>query len=183
MQGDGTGRASPADVPDGVLWQRSRMADAAEDETERFLDLAAFVDGRLDSDDRERIAEWLAGDPVAAGDAAAARALAATTAPVEAVAEAVVARACALIVAGAPQSGKVIAFPARPRYTPGLQGMARWSGLAAAMAVVGWLGFALGVDASLTVAHFGQAGDDGFLQELSDPSTGFLRDFSDGAQT
>ena len=65
--------------------------------------------------------------------------------------------------------------------------MARWGSLAAAMAVASWLGFTLGADTSLSLgqagARTGQAGEDGFLRELLDPSTGFMRDLTEGSQT
>jgi len=39
------------------------------------------------------------------------------------------------------------------------------------------------VDTSRSVAQIGRAGEDGFLQELLDPSVGLLRDLTEGAQT
>ncbi len=53
---------------DRRLWQRCRMMDADEDEAARFLDLAAFADGLLDIEERERVAALLAADPEAAAD-------------------------------------------------------------------------------------------------------------------
>ena len=41
----------PFALPDRALWQQSRLTDAAPDEAERLIDLAAFADGRLDEDD------------------------------------------------------------------------------------------------------------------------------------
>ena len=61
--------------------------------------------------------------------------------------------------------------------------MARWGSLVAAMAVASWLGFTLGIDTSLSVAQIRQTGEDGFLREMLDPSTGFMRDLTEGAQT
>ncbi len=61
---------------DRSLWQRCRVLDAAEDETARFLDLAAYADGLLDIEEEDRVAALLAADPEAAADVAAARALA-----------------------------------------------------------------------------------------------------------
>ena len=58
---------------DRALWRRSCLTDAPEDEASRFLDLAAFADGLLEPDERDRIAALLAGDPVATDDVAAAR--------------------------------------------------------------------------------------------------------------
>src|SRR5712691_5633944 len=103
MHGDGTGRESPAGLSDNALWQKSRLLDIPEDDSERFLDLAGFADGQLDPDDRERVAEWLARDPIAAGDVAAARALAAAAEQVEAAPQSIIARASSLVGAGIPQ--------------------------------------------------------------------------------
>lgn len=183
MQGNGTRRDPAAGLPDGALWHHSRMVDMAEDEAERFLDLAGFADGRLDPDDRERVAEWLVVDPIAAGDVAAACALAAAAEQAEAVPESIVARASSLVARSAPKPGEVIPFAPKHRYGPGLHGIARWGSLVAAMAVAGWLGFTLGMDTSLSVAQIGQAGDDGFLRELLNPPTGFIGDLTEGAQT
>ena len=180
MRRDGSGRQPPAPLSDGALWRRSRAADTAENEAERYLDLAAFADGRLDPDDRERIAEWLARDPAAAGDVAAARSLAGEPMTVP---ESVVVRASSLVGRGAARRGAVILFAPRQHDRPRLQRMASWASLTAAMAVASWLGFTLGVDTSLSFSPLGQSGDDGFLHELLVPSAGFLRDPSGGAPT
>jgi len=177
MRGNGIDRQPPAGSPEGALWRRSRAVDAVENEADRILDLAGFADGHLDPDDRERVAEWLAADPVAAGDVAAAHALADTAEWLEAAPEAIVARACALV------GGKVIPFaPQRPG-RPRLHGMAGWGSLVAAMAVASWLGFTLGMDTSLSVAQMSGAGDDGFLHELLDPAVGFMSGLTEGSQT
>src|ERR1700740_3261578 len=68
---------APSPAEDRRLWQRCRTMDAEEDEAARFLDLAAYADGLLDIEERERIAALLAADPEAAADVRAARALAA----------------------------------------------------------------------------------------------------------
>jgi anti-sigma factor RsiW len=188
MPGDDTGRTPPAGLPDPALWQLSRNTDASEDEAERILDLAGFADGCLDPDDRERVAEWLAEDPLAAGDIAAARALGPRAEELEAVPERVIARACALVRSGQVNGGKsgrgtVIPFPLGRADRPQLHRIAGWGSLVAAMAVASWLGFTLGMDASGSVGQFGQATEDGFLGELLDPSTGFMRELTEGAQT
>ena len=183
MRGDDTRRAPPAGLPDAALWQRSRTTDAAGDEAERYLDLAGYADGRLDPDDRERVAEWLAGDRDAAGDVAAACALADVAERPETVPGAVIARASALVGGGEPQPSTVIPFAPRHRNNPSLHGMARWGSLVAAMAVASWLGFTLGIDTSLSVAQIRQTGEDGFLREMLDPSTGFMRDLTEDART
>jgi anti-sigma factor RsiW len=179
MRGNDTRRNPAAGLSDAALWRRSRAVDMSEDaaETERYLDLAGLADGRLDPDDRDRIAEWLADDPVAAGDVAAARALAGRP---QAVSESVIARACALVE---PQRGTVMPFAPRHRNSLGLPGMARWGSLIAAMVVASWLGFTLGVDTSRSIAQIRQGGEDGFLREFLDPTAGFMRDLTEGTQT
>lgn len=178
MQAD---RQLPRRLEDQALWQRSRDAEAAEDEVERFLDLAAFAEGRLDAEDQERVAALLGRDGDAASDVAAARGLAAGPAP--AVPDAVFGRACALVTAEAVPRGRVIAFPRRRLSAPDLQGFARWGSLAAAIVMAGWLGFALGADTSISLTRTGSPSDEGFFRELLDPSTGFLRDLAEGVQT
>ena len=180
MRGDDTRGEPPADPADRALWQRSRTTDASEDESEHALDLAGFADWCLDPDDQERVAEWLAGDPVAAGDIAAARALATRAEQLEAAPGAVIARACALVGGGAPQHGTIVPFPIGRRDRSRLRGMAGWGSLVAATAVASWLGFTLGMDTSLS---FGPAGEDGFLSEMLDPGAGFMRELTEGNQT
>jgi len=180
MRGDDTRRDPAAGLPDAALWRRSRVAEMIEEEAERYLDLAGFADGRLDPDDRERVAERLAGDPVAAADVAAARARGERLEPIS---EPAMARACALVDGGAPRHGAVIRFPLFRRERPRLLGVAGWGSLAAAMAVASWLGFTLGMDTSLSFTQARQAGEDGFLREFLDPSTGFMRDLTEGPQT
>ena len=46
-----------------------------------------------------------------------------------------------------------------------------------------WLGFALGADTSMSLTRVGAQNEDSLLPELLDPSTGFLRDLTEGAQT
>ncbi len=169
------------DIADRILWQRSRVTDAVEDECDRFLDMAAFADGRLDPDERERIAEWLQSHPEAAGDIAAARALA-SGAAYETLSRTGLARASALVGDSGPsRRGTVVAFPARHGKRPGLAAIAQWGGLAAAMVVAGWLGFTLGMDASGMLARNGPGSDDGVAQELFGSSPAFFRDLTGGA--
>ena len=181
MRGNGFGRDLPAGRRDGALWQRSNLVVVPENESERFLDLAGFADGRLDPDDRDRVAEWLRDDSIAAGDVAAARAL--TDATAEAAPQSVVERASALADQRAGGPAAVIPFPQPARHDFGLGGVARWGSLAAAIVVVGWLGFAMGIDTSRAVVQLRQASDDGFLQELFDPAVGFMRDLTEGQRT
>jgi len=178
MQGDGSGH-EPASLPDREVWRRGRLIDAVEDEAERLLDLAGFADGRLDADEHERVAEWLARDPAAAGDVAAARALSAAP-EAEPIPEPMLARASAL-VGNTSRGAPVIPFPARRTGSRPVL-VARWAALAAATVMAGWLGFALGMDTSLSLAQRGQA-EDSFFNEVLDPSTGLLRDLGEGVQS
>lgn len=182
MQGDDTRREPPAELSDRALWQLSCVTDAAEDNAERMLDLAGFADGILDADDRERVADWLARDPIAAADVAAAGALGAREGRLEAVPEPVVARARTL-VASTEQRGTVVFFPTGRHNRPTLYRMASWGSLAAAMAVASWLGFTLGMDTSLSFASRSQTGDEGFFSEMVEPSTGFMRELTEGNRT
>jgi anti-sigma factor RsiW len=165
---------------DQVLWQRSRDTDATEDEAERYLDLAGFADGRLDAEEEARLGELLARDPAALSDIDAARRLAAE--PLPTTPKTLFERAAALVEADALSRGRIIAFPQRRWATPDLQRLAQWGSLAAAIVMAAWLGFALGADTSMSFTRAGQ-GDNGVLNELLNPSTGFLRDLTDGAQT
>jgi hypothetical protein len=67
--------------------------------------------------------------------------------------------------------------------SPTLPGIARWASLAAAVMVASWLGFALGTDFSVYFGQTDQASEDGFLRDMLDPSTAFLRDLTPGSQT
>jgi anti-sigma factor RsiW len=181
QRGDGSGRAPSSEASDRALWQRSATAEMVEDEGERLLDLAGFADGRLDPDERDRVAERLARDPDATADVAAARALAEHATAPEAVSAPIIARARALV--SEPERGRVILFPRLRPSAPTLPGIARWASLAAAVLVASWLGFALGTDVSVSFGQPDQASDDGFLRDMLDPSTGFLRDLTPGART
>jgi anti-sigma factor RsiW len=177
----------PPEPPDGELWQRSQAIKPAGD-AQRFLDLAAFADNRLDHDETERVAGLVAGDPDAAADVAAARILADAvpmTAP-----EAVIARAAALVTGplgtaiDAPRvEAVVIAFPAQHRVAPRpwFPAIASWSGLAAAIAFAGWLGFDLGSGFS-NFSPLGRA-DGVSASEVFDLSPPLVRDFVEGWQT
>src|ERR1700741_1380181 len=66
---------APNSAADRRLWHRCRTMDAAEDEAARFLDLAAYADGLLDIEERERVAALLSADPEATADVRAAQAL------------------------------------------------------------------------------------------------------------
>jgi len=176
----GTGGEAPAEAADRALWQRSVTAETVEDEAERFLDLAGFADGRLDADERDRIADRLAQDPDASADVMAARALA-DGATSETLPAHLVDRACTLV--DEPERGQIILFPGLRLSSPTLPGIARWASLAAAVMVASWLGFALGTDFSVYFGQTDQASEDGFLRDMLDPSTVFLRDLTPGSQT
>ena len=179
MRARGSSGQRPPGTPERTLWRRSQKIGASPAETERLLDLAGFVDGRLDDDERERVAALIAGDPMAAADAAAARVLLTATLP--AVSREIVARATAL-VAPARSGGEILVFPLRPsRPRPrAWPNAARWGGLAAAIAVACWLGFNLGGDLP-GIASITRQSDDLGAAELIDPAPLALRDLSEGS--
>ncbi|MGC1891866.1 MAG: hypothetical protein WA709_38295 [Stellaceae bacterium] len=173
---------APNPAADRRLWQRCRLMDAAEDEAARFLDLAAYADGLLDIEERERVAALLSADPEAAGDVRAAQALADAPERTLAGLEPVIARASAISPDGHSASGKVVRLvPRQGRRL--LQISAQWGSLAAAVALVGWLGFAMGSDTSLALSEDRQPSDTGLLPELFDPGPNFLRDLGEGMRT
>jgi hypothetical protein len=173
---------APNPAADRRLWQRCRTMDAEEDEAARFLDLAAYADdGVLDIEERERIAALLAADPEAAADVRAARGLAAAE-QTSAGLERIVARASTISRDTGSVGGKVV--PLAPRQGRRLlQISAQWGSLAAAVALVGWLGFAMGSDTSLALSEHRQPSDTGLLPELFDPGPNFLRDLGEGMRT
>lgn len=182
MPGRGTSGARPPATVDRTLWQRSQGSQTSLAETERFLDLAGFVDGRLDNGERARVAELIAGDPMAAADAAVARVLHAAALP-PASGE-IVARATAL-VDSEQVGGKILSFPHQRLRQPQPQPRiwteaARWSGLAAAIALACWLGFDLGGDLP-GIASITRPSDDMGVSELLDPAPLALRDLSEGS--
>ena len=170
----------PKPSPDRDLWRLSRDTDAPDDEASRLLDLAAFVDGTLDEDERERVAAWLAVHRDDMSDVAAARALAAAPladAPAEVIAQAAAAHPS---LAAAP--AEIVAFPAARGQAANWNGLARWGSLAAAVLVAGWLGFNLGIEAWSDYSQIRRGGDEA-LHELLEPSVGFMRDLTDAART
>jgi uncharacterized membrane protein YebE (DUF533 family) len=172
---------APSPAADRRLWQRCRTMDAEEDEAARFLDLAAYADGLLDIEERERIAALLAADPEAAADVGAACGLAAAE-PTSAGLERIVARASTIPRNTGSIGGKVV--PLAPRQGRRLlQISAQWGSLAAAVALVGWLGFAMGSDTSRALSEHGPPSDTGLVPELFDPGPNFLRDLGEGMRT
>jgi anti-sigma factor RsiW len=187
MRTDEEREEKPDPLSDRRLWQRCRMIDAPEDEAARFLDLAGFADGRLDAEDQDRVAAVLAADPAAAADVRSARTLDGIEEGFTGL-EPVIARACAIFPdAGHPDAdhphGRVIAFATRRSRRPLVQSFAQWGSIAAAIAVASWLGFAMGSDASLALSNPHQPSDAGFLPELFDPTSSFLRDLGEGLRT
>lgn len=171
----------PNPAEDRRLWQRCRMMDADEDEAARFLDLAAYADGLLDIEERERVAALLAADPQAAADVQVAQALADAELP-SAGLERIVARASAISPDTGSVSGKLVPLaPRRGRRL--LQVSVQWGSLAAAIALAGWLGFAMGSDTSLALSDRRQPSASGLLPELFDPGTVLLRDLGEGLRT
>ena len=171
----------PNPAEDRRLWERCRGMDAVEDEAARFLDLAAYADGLLDIEERERVAVLLAADLEAAADVRAAHAIVAAE-PTSAGLDRIVARASAILPHTGSVGGTVV--PLSPRLGRRLlQNFAQWGSLAAAIALAGWLGFAMGSDASLALSDHRQPSDTSLLPVLSDPGTGLLRDLGEGLQT
>ena len=183
--------AERAGDADRILWRHASALDSPEDDAARWLDLAALAEGRpgaLDEEERARLEALIAAHPAAAEDVAAARRLAAVAAALPDVDERIVACALSLV----PEAGNVVAFPAPARRRRVLSGrvlpdLARWTSLAAAMALASWLGFAMGSGASLGYAQLSQPSppsQDSLLPDLLDPSTGFLlHDLGEGGQT
>jgi anti-sigma factor RsiW len=182
-RGGGSGGEPSAEAADRALWQRSVTAETIENEGERFLDLAGFADDCLDPEEHDRVAERLARDPDASADVTAACALVGGGGGFAIMPAHLVERACALVSEPEPERGRVILFPGPRLSSPTLPGIARWASLAAAVMVASWLGFALGTDFSAYFGQTDQASEDGFLRDMLDPSTAFLRDLTPGSQT
>jgi anti-sigma factor RsiW len=168
-----------------TLWRRCRSIETSEDEVERFLDLAALADGQLDGEEHDRVAARVASDPAAAADVAAARVVSAGGIALPGGIEPVIQRAVA-IVADAPENVQIIRLARQSLARRILESAAQWGGLAAAIVVASWLGFAMGSGASLSLNQPGQVtqiSNENFLPELLDPPTGFIRYLGEGQQT
>jgi anti-sigma factor RsiW len=179
------GPTPPESLPnptDRKLWQRSLAIDLAEDDAERFLDLAGFADGLLDPDDRERVAERLAHDPAEAADVAAARGWGAADISGDALPEAVFLRASELAGPSFAAAENVVPLAPRRRIAASLPELARWGSLAAAVVLASWLGFTLGMDMSRTLATGGRNSDDGGLNELFDPGARLVGSLTESRQ-
>ena len=175
--------AGPDRSSDRALWQRCRVADVPEDEAARFLDIAAFADGLLDPDEHERVAALLAVDPAAAADVAAARALAGGIDEAPDELQPIIARACALLPGEPAVQSSVVPFAPYLQRRHIVHGLTQWGSLAAALAVAGWLGFAMGSGASLALNQAPQSSEPSLWPELLDPGPGFLRDLGEGLRT
>jgi len=180
MRTDDQPEQRPNPEADRRLWQGCRDADAPENEAERFLDLAAFADGLLVDEERERVSALLETDSDAATDVRAAQALRGG-APLPAGLERIIARAVKIPPDPSVASPRVAALAPRRRRTA--YDFAQWGSLAAALVLASWLGFSLGTDASLALAERRQPSDAGFLPELFDPAPGLLRDLGEGSRT
>jgi anti-sigma factor RsiW len=178
----GTDGKSTGSAADRALWLRSQATTAPEDEAGRFLDLATFADGRLDDEEAERIVALLATDREAASDVAAARAPATAFADGVEI-ERVIARACDLVKHHAPERGRVLFFVRPAIRWSAVRGLAEWASLAAALAMVGWLGFAMGSDASLALGQPSRASQPNFFIELIDPGNSLLSDLGEDLRT
>ena len=166
------------------LWRRWRVT--AGDVTARLsggfsrpdeLTLAAFAEGRLTGSARAAAEAYLAADPDSAADVEAARRLAATSGIADdAALAATIARAAALVAA--PPSAKIVdnvlAFRPARRPVSIWPVAARWAALAASLALVGWLGFALGGDVYGNLAALDRESTTGLGDEVLDPPSGFF---------
>jgi anti-sigma factor RsiW len=168
-------------LSDRRLWQRSRLTDVPEDEAARYLDLAAFAEGRLETDEKERVAALLADDPETAADVRAARTLASVDEPSTEL-QRVIARASALFPEADPVPGRVIPL-VRRRGGPAVRVVAEWGSIAAAIALASWLGFSMGSDTSLALTSTLHPSETSFLPDLFDSAPGFLRDIGEGLRT
>ena len=167
--------------PDRALWRRSCRTEAPAGDVARFLDLAAFADGLLEADEHDRVAAFLARDPATADDVAAARKIDDGAVEPPARLERIVTRACAAFPGET--NARVVTFVRPPGRHRILHGVAQWGSLAAAIAMAGWLGFAMGSDASRTLSDPVSSGDASVLPELFDPGSGLLRDLGEVLRT
>ncbi len=170
-------------VPGGMaeanaLWQMWKAADGARDQgpAPDDLTLAAFAEGGLAAAEHAAIVSLLAQHAELAADVAAATAPAAID-DSDPVLAAIVARAQSLVAA--PSDG-IVPFRAAPRQrvagATSWRFAARWGSLAASVALVSWLGFALGNDAygSLAALELRASAPTGVADELLDPPAGFF---------
>jgi hypothetical protein len=167
---------------DAALWRQWRAAiGAAAGEATPAPDallLAAYAESRLGEAEADAVESWLASHPDAIEDVLnAQRSLGGG--PSEHAPEAALARAMALVSGSDP---KILPFrrPA-PRQASWRIVMAR-VGIAASVAAVSVLGFALGNDAYLSVLG-GEAQSSALSQDLLDPPSGLFSDFAEESST
>jgi anti-sigma factor RsiW len=165
-----------------ALWRMWKAADAGSKApwAPDGLTLAAFAEDALAVAERDEVAAFLAGHPELAADVAAAAAPVAVDAS-NAGLESIIARAVSLVAA--PADG-VVPFRALLQAGPrksvargtSWAFAARWGSLAASIAMVGWLGFALGNDAygSLATLQLRANAPTGVADELLNPPTGIF---------
>src|SRR5262245_7752650 len=113
MRTDEKPEERPDPISDRRLWQRSRLTDAPDDEASHFLDLAAFADGRLDDEERDRVGALVAADPEAAADVRAARGAPGPEPAISTGLERIVARAAAIPLDPPSAEGCVVPFAPR----------------------------------------------------------------------
>jgi anti-sigma factor RsiW len=163
-----------------TLWRRWTMSEEQADARVASampldeLTLAAYAEGRLDAADADEVEALLRDHPEFADDVAVARHVASAEATGAADLElgSVIARASALVPA---TDDRVIAFrPVPRRAEPTWRFAARWGALAASLVMVSYLGFALGTDASYSLATLDQSVTTALDDEVLDPPTGFL---------
>jgi hypothetical protein len=156
------------------LWSATGQGAARPD----ALTLAAFAEDRLSGAARAEIEALIAADPELAEDVAAARRALAPRAgetgrPDEAALAAIAARPPALVPADT--GDNVLPFRPAHRAVPAWPSAARWGALAASLALVSWLGFALGSNAYVNLAALdGQSANSRLADELLDPPSGFF---------
>jgi anti-sigma factor RsiW len=156
------------------LWSATEQGAARPD----ALTLAAFAEDRLTGAARAEIEALLAADPELAEDVAAARQAVVPRADEtgsrdETALAAITARAAALVPGGA--GGNVLSFRPAHRAVPAWPSAARWGAIAASLALVSWLGFALGSNAYVNLAALdGQSASSRLADELLDPPSGFF---------
>jgi len=169
--GDGTmTEPAPETAHARSMWEQWKMASGAgaAEALPDELTLAAFAEGRLPEAEQAAIERLLALHPELADDVAFARA----AGPAESAGlETVIARASALVPAG---DDRVIPFRRPGTGAPRWQIAARWSALAASIALVSYLGFALGSNAGSTLASLGSGSSASVGDELLDPPSGLF---------
>jgi hypothetical protein len=172
---------------DRALWRRWSTMDKAKSEglvgeaPPDALTLAEFAENRLSGPEAVAVEALLAANPLLAEDVAAASRLAEIAPRIgDAALAATIARAAALVPARSAAASRdradknILPFrAARPSARPWPMA-ARWGALAASLALVSWLGFALGSDAYGDLASLdGQAGSR-LADELLDPPGGLF---------